>query len=94
MKKVDYYKRSLKLLQELKAEHPNQTIGQHIATAFADYGDTWGLTDKEFCFSIEKYKASLDIDYATDDDVQRIIQDGMNIDQWVFNEYNNDEYED
>jgi hypothetical protein len=95
MKRADYYKRALRLLQELKTEHPNYTIGQHIATALDDYTDIWSLTDKEFCFALEKYKAGLDIDIATDDDVQRIVADGMNLEKWIINgdSYREEDYE-
>ena len=92
-RKIDYYRKVLKLLQSLKEEHPNYTVGQHIATALDDYTDVWSLTDKEFFFAIEKYKAGLDIDIATDDDVQRIVAEGMNLDKWVFKGDNWKSYE-
>jgi len=43
-------------------------LGRHIATALDEYGDVWGLSDREILFALEKYKAELDMDVPHTDD--------------------------
>ena len=57
----DYY-RVLALLQQLHISYPNYNMGRHIATALDEYGDVWGLSDREILFALEKYKAELDLE--------------------------------
>ena len=81
-RKVNYYNKALKLLQELHSEHPSYSIAQHLSTALADYGDYWGITDKEFCFALEKYQSELALDIqniAPDDYVEKIVQDAEHL---------------
>jgi hypothetical protein len=44
---INYYQKSV-LLTDLKKNYPTYNMGKHIATAFADYTDVWGLSDKVF----------------------------------------------
>lgn len=79
MRKITKYKEILNLLTQLHIDYPTFSMGQHIATAVADYGDFWGLTDKEFLFALEKYQAELSLDnenIASPDYVDKIIKDG------------------
>lgn len=92
MKKVNYYKKALKLLEQLHTEYPTQGIGQHITTAMADYGDFWGISDKEFCFALEKYKTELDLDaqnMVSESYVEKIVKDAQNLEA-LFNEEDED----
>jgi len=59
MAKKNYYKQALALMTELNKKYPNYSLGRHISTALSDYGDFWGITDREFCFAIEKYISEL-----------------------------------
>jgi hypothetical protein len=56
-------------------------MGRHIATALDDYGDVWGLSDREILFALEKYKAELDMDFPHTDEseIDQIIKEGMNL---------------
>jgi hypothetical protein len=79
---TNYFKECIKTLQELHKDYPNFSIGRHLATAMADYGDTWGMSDKEMSYALQKYQAELQIDPAqvvNDEYVDQIMKDGMNL---------------
>lgn len=78
-KKPSPYNQALHTLQELKHSHPNYRLSQHIATAFADYGNIWGISDEEILFALEKYKTELEYNIAPDQEVERIIEEGKNL---------------
>lgn len=82
MRKINYYSKALRLLQELNKEYPSHGIGQHIDTALSDYGDFWGISDKEFCFALEKYQNELALDtqcIAPQDYVNRVVEDAKHL---------------
>ena len=82
MRKPNYYKKAIEILSELHNAYPNFGLARHLSTALSDYGDFWGLTDKELTFALEKYQAelALDIDQIADDAyVNQIIEDGMDL---------------
>jgi hypothetical protein len=81
MGKPNEYYRVLALFQQLHMSYPNYNMGRHIATALAEYGDVWGLDDKELLFALEKYKAELDLDvpHSDDDEIEKIIREGMDL---------------
>lgn len=82
MKHQNYYKKALKLLDELHKDHPTYTLGQHISTAFSDYPDMWPLSSKEFFYALEKYNSELELDImhvAPDDYVREIEEDGLHL---------------
>lgn len=91
MKKLNYYNKAVHILQELKKDFPNETLGQHLSTAFADYPDTWSLSDKEVLFALEKYQLEKDNQYLGETYVDKIYNDGLNIDNPNF--FNVDEEE-
>jgi len=68
-------------------------MGRHISTALADYGDFWGITDRELFFALSKYKAQLDMDvpHTDDEEVDEIIQEAMNLEN-ILKEEDNGEY--
>lgn len=82
MRKASYYSQILTILQQLHAAYPNYNMGRHLATALDDYGDIWGLTDKEVLFALEKYKSQLELDvpHTDENELDQIIKDGMNLD--------------
>jgi hypothetical protein len=89
-KKIDHYKKSLHIFEQLYKQYPHLTLGQHIATAFEDYGDIWGITSKEFTYALEKYASQLELDIqqiAPQDYVDKIVKDTEDI----FNEIEDDE---
>jgi len=76
------YKECVDILEKLHSSHPTYTIAQHIATAMADYGEFWGLTDGEFLFALEKYSAELELDIAnvaSEEFVNKIVEDGRTL---------------
>lgn len=82
MKHPNYYKNTLKLLEELHHKYPSQTLGQHIATAFAEYPDLWPISHKEFYYALEKYNSQKELDIlhiAPEDYVKKIVEDGEHL---------------
>jgi hypothetical protein len=66
-------------------------MGMHLSTALDEYGDLWGVTDKEVLFALEKYKASLDMDFPHIEEIDQIIKDGMDLDK-LLKEENGEDY--
>lgn len=78
----DYKKKFIDLLHKLSKQYPAFGLGRHISTALSDYGDFWGIPDKELCFAIEKYMAELELDeenIASEDYVNQIVEDGKHL---------------
>lgn len=90
MRTMSPYNACIKVLKELHTEHPNYTLSMHIGTALADYRDIWGISDKEMLFALDKYKAELDSNIVPETEVERIIEEGKNLDK-LFTE--DDEWE-
>ena len=69
-------------------------MGKHLATALDEYGDVWGITDRELLFALEKYKAQLEMDvpHTDDDELDKIIKDGMNLDDILKEEDDGEDY--
>jgi hypothetical protein len=76
------YNQAIEILKRLHSKHPNMTLGRHLSVAFADYGDLESVSPKEFVFALEKYEFELDdiTNYENDKALDKIIQDGMNLD--------------
>jgi len=80
--KPNYYVQAIGILMELKKRYPSYNLGRHISTALDEYGDIWGMTDKELLYALTKYEATLEMDvfHETDEqELQKIIEDGMNL---------------
>lgn len=92
-RKPNNYNQILNVLQQLHTAFPSYNMGRHISTALSDYGDVWGLTDKEFLFALQKYKSELEMDipHTDDKEIDEIIRDGMNLEDVLKEE---DEYGD
>lgn len=56
------YKEVLHVLTELHKDHPNYTLATHIALATADYGDLWGVSDKDLLAALLQYQEELALD--------------------------------
>ena len=82
MSSKNYYNQVIHTLQELHKNYPTYNLGRHLATALDEYGDTWGITDKEMAFALDKYKSQLDMDipHTDESEIDRIIKDGMDLD--------------
>jgi hypothetical protein len=93
MGKPNEYYRVLALFQQLHTSYPNYNMGRHISTALSEYGDVWGLSDKELFFALEKYKTELEMDvpHSDDEEIDQIIKDGMNLEN-ILKEDDGDNY--
>jgi hypothetical protein len=91
-KQKDPYSKAINILLKLKEEHPTYSLGQHLSTAFSDYGDIWGLTDNEIVFALEKYKTEIDLNIVSDSYVDKIVKDAENLDTLFLEEDDEDEY--
>lgn len=80
MRRPNYYNQAIESLQQLHKNHPTYNMGRHIATALDGYGDVWGMTDKELAFALDKYKAELGSNIIPDEDIDKIVKDGMDLD--------------
>lgn len=92
--KPNLYIEIINILKELKVLYPSYTMGKHISTALDEYGDVWGISDKEMLFAIMKYKATLEMDVpheTNEEEIEKIIQDGMNLSSYDEESYS-DEY--
>ena len=89
-RKPNEFKEILRLFEALHQEYPNYSIGRHLSTAFSDYGDLWGVSNKEFLFGLTKYKSQLELGFIpeSEESLNKIIEDAQN------NLFNIDETED
>jgi len=67
-------------------------MGRHLSTILDEYGNIWGITDKELAFALEKYKAKLDMDipHTDDSELENIIREGMDLDNILKEEEDGD----
>ena len=78
--KPNYYNDILSYLKELKTLFPDYSMGKHLSTIIDEYGDIWGITDKELAYALKKYKAQLEMYVPTHaEDIDEIIKDGLNL---------------
>jgi hypothetical protein len=82
MSKKTHYQKALQTLQELNKSFPTYNLGRHLSTALSDYGDIWGMTDKELAFALDKYKTELEMDvpHTDEKELDKIIKEGMDLD--------------
>jgi hypothetical protein len=82
MNKRNHYNEVIHILQELHKAYPTYNLGKHLATALDEYGDVWGMTDKELEYALYKYKSQLEMDvpHTDESELDKIIKDGMDLD--------------
>jgi len=90
--KRNYYKNILAVLTQLHKDHPTYELGNHMATALSEYTDIWGVPDKEIFMALKKYQNELSQDPSdiTQDYIDKIVEDGMNLDN-ILNENEEDD---
>jgi len=93
MKKPNHFNQLTSILQELHTLYPQYNMGRHLATALDEYGDIWGVSDKEMVFALTKYKNQLEMDvpHTDDSEIDKIIKDGLDLDN-LFKEEDNGDY--
>jgi len=83
MAKKDNFQLILEKLSELHKLHPSYSYGHIQSMAFADYTDTFGITDKESLFALDKYLCELELDgdpIASPDYMNKLYKDVENFD--------------
>lgn len=93
-RKPQHFTQVLNLLTELHRSYPTYNIGRHLSTALADYGDVWGMSDKELLFALQKYKTQLDMDIPRTDEkeLDEIIKQGLDLESILKDEEDGEEY--
>ena len=76
--KKNYYKECLALLKKLNTSYPNITLGKHLSTSFNEY-NIENLSDKAFYENLQDYLSELDSDIQHGEDIDKIIEGGMNL---------------
>jgi hypothetical protein len=94
MSKKTHYAEVISILQELNKNFPTYNLGRHLATALDGYGDIWGITDKEFAFALSKYKTEIEMDvpHADDNELEKIIKEGMDLENILKEEDSDGDY--
>jgi hypothetical protein len=91
MRKPNPYTQILLILKDLKLEHPGYPISQHISLALSE-DEISGLGDEEFFKCLQKYKDELELNTVPDKDIEKIIEEGTNLES-LFNKEDEDEWE-
>lgn len=96
MSTINYYKECLKILDNLHKSHPSFSLGRHLSTALSDYGDVWGMPNKEFLYALRKYEAEMELNNGKASShekfVDKIVKDAMDIDNLLNEEDQEDNY--
>lgn len=80
--KTNYHAQIIELFRELKAKYPNQGLGQHLSIALSEYPNYWGMSDKEFLFSLQKYKFELEENMLPpEQEIQKLVDESSSIDK-------------
>ena len=91
-KKPKHYNQVLKLLQQLQTSYPDYNMGRHLSTALADYGDFWGISDRELLFDLTKYKSQIHMYIPhLEGDIDDIIKEAQNLETNLKEEENGDD---
>jgi hypothetical protein len=70
--KVDYFEKVIKVLKELKEDHPDVEITKHLMLAT---DSSLNLSDKELFQLLQRHQGELDMNTLSDKDLQRVIED-------------------
>ena len=82
MSSRNHYNKVIHTLQELHKSFPTYNMGRHLATVLDEYGDIWGMTDKELSYALYKYRSQIEMDitHTDDSELDKIIKEGMDLD--------------
>lgn len=70
---VDYFEKVIKILRDLKKDHPDVEISKHYSLA-TDCGN-FSLSDKELFLALQKHKSELDMNTLSDKDLDKVLQE-------------------
>jgi hypothetical protein len=79
-RKPNNYTQLLLILKDLNLENPGVPMAQHIAIATADDYSLCSVDDKTLLASLEKYKSELVSVVVPEKDIEKIIEEGTNLD--------------
>jgi len=85
---VDYFEKIIKILKDLKKDHPDVEISKHYSLA-TDCGD-FSMSDKELFHALQKHKSELDMNTLSDKDLDKVIAETDEL----FKEVESDDEED
>lgn len=85
---VDYFEKVLRILKDLKEEHPDLEMSKHysLATDCVNFS----MTDKELYYAFKKYQDELAMNTLSDRDLEKVITDTDEL----FKEVNSDDIDD
>lgn len=86
-KNNEHFRDIVTILKELNKNYPNQGIARHIHEATLEYGNLWGLADKDLHFALTKYKAELDLNVVDPLEVDAILKDAMSLNEDSIEDY-------
>ena len=89
--KPNTHTRILLRLKDLKLDFPDQSICHHLSLATADYGDIFKMDDDDLLAALDKYKMELEINTVPDNELERIIEEGKNLDILFKKEFNEED---
>jgi hypothetical protein len=96
MKNQVYFEKIIKILKELKKDHPDVDVSKHYSLA-TDCSN-FALSDKELYYALQKHKAELDMNTLSDKDLEKVIAETEDLfkeeeyDENLDGEYQEDEY--
>jgi hypothetical protein len=69
-------------------------MGRHLATVLDEYGDIWGMSDKELAYALYKYKSQIEMDvpHTDESELDKIIKEGMDLDNILKEEDTDGDY--
>jgi hypothetical protein len=85
---VDYFEKVIKILRELKKDHPDVDISKHYSLA-TDCG-SFSFSDKELYQALQKHKGELDMNTLSDKDMEKVLDETDEL----FSEVEEDDLED
>lgn len=96
MASLNYYKECLKVLDSLHTTHPTFSLGRHLSTALSDYGDIWGIPNKELLFALQKYEAEMELNTPNsashEQFVDKVVKDALDMDHLLDEEQEDNDY--
>ncbi len=68
-----YFEKIIKILRELKEDHPQVEVSKHYCLATSEHGGF--PTDKELFLALQKHQSELNINTLSDKDFDKVIED-------------------
>jgi hypothetical protein len=69
---MDYFEKVIKVLRDLKSEHPDVDITKHLMLAT---DANINFSDKELFHALQQHKSELDMNTLSDKDLQKVIDE-------------------